>query len=636
MKTFSSLSIKTLATAALVAAAMPVWGEFEEEETEGVRLIGRPECFITDDADVTDGQHRAAPQQQTATLSAIGSPKIPVILAQFSDVKDSLSYGTSDYGQWKTIMNKYFNGNDDGTPYVLNGFYIASMKDYFRQQSDGQFDPQFVLLDPIVLSRTRSYYRPRRNGEFTEEVIKAAAEQIDDASEYDSNDDGRIDALIMVFAGSSQNLSHEAEALWAWESTGTRAAIRDDGTTVKFASVMGIPNQLYEDGKAHSYSRPTIGAAVHEFCHVLGLPDFYDTKSTPTCPGMDVWSLMDYGENINAGYAPTNINAVERDYMGWRSLETLTPGEPRTLHLSALGEGGKGYKMPVAQDDKEYYVLECRNTNAKDCDYYLLNSPYWLNGNMGLMVYHVLRDETWSNRTVNNTAAKQCMTIAPANNYFVLLNDIVSSQGWDAYREEVRGHFFPGTSGNTSFTDDTTPASVVYSGDVLGQPIYDIFMDEENHVHLKYMPRGTLDAPTVFNSSSTSSTATLSWQAPENASCYKLEYKVGNADAVVVDSLSNTSYVVNRLQAGVSVTYRVVAMDDEWRNSAPSEWQTIDTETDINSLHVEESECMVDVYSTTGVFMGQCARNQVHRYVRNKGIVVLRYRDGSVQKVLVQ
>ena len=100
--------------------------------------------------------------------------------------------------------------------------------------------------------------------------------------------------------------------------------------------------------------------------------------------------------------------------------------------------------------------------------------------------------------------------------------------------------------------------------------------------------------------------------------------------------MKNTAYVIDGLQPGTRVTYRVVSMDDEWRNSEPSEWKEIDTPTDVQTLHTPKSEQMVSVYSLTGIYTGQCVRSQVHRYVRTKGIVVLRYEDGATEKIFVQ
>ena len=634
MKFLKPYIARIVAAALAAAATMPLSAQFFDEETPS--LIGRPDCFLSEESGTEVTQHRTNKYQSDAPMRATGTPRIPVILAQFTDVKDSLFYGSDAFGDWKTNIYPYFNGNDDGTPFVVNGFYMASIKDYFRQQSDGKFVPSFELLDPVTLSHNRAYYIDKRSTGFTTEVLTAMAEQIDDVSRFDSNGDGVVDMALVVFAGSSRALTRVADALWAWENSMTTTVRRSDNTQVKFACKVNIPNQLFEDGLAHSYIRPTIGVTCHEFCHALGLPDFYDTKSAKTAPGMDVWSLMDYGENLNNGYTPTNLNAVERDYLGWRALEVLNPEQPRTLHLKALGEGGVGYKMVNAADANECYVLECRNTNSKDCDHFLLSSPYWLDGHMGLLVYHQTLDDTWNSNTVNNTAAKQRMTIAPANNQFELLDNIVINQGWVVYRNEIRGHIYPGTSGNTELTDTSVPNSVVFTGDVLGQPIYDIEMDEENRIHLKYMPRGTLDAPSVFRSTADLHHVTLAWDAPENADLYRLEYQVDELEAETVDSLENTSYELGSLSADTKVLYRVMAMNDEWRNSPFSDWQTVSTPTDVTTLRVPKSEQVVDVYSTTGIQMGRCMRSQIARYVRVRGIVILRYEDGSTEKVLVQ
>lgn len=637
MKMMRLYTKKIVAAALMAVAAMPLSAQFTEDETP--RLIGRPECFLTEEGDengALQSQRRTNERQEDAPMRSFGTPRIPVILAQFADVKDSLFYDTEDYGRWKENINPFFNGNADGTPFVVNGFYLASIKDYFKQQSDGQFVPEFVLLDPTTLMHDRKYYIDRRNSAFTTEALTAMAEQIDDVSQFDSNGDGIVDMAMVVFAGSSRNLTHVEDALWAWENSLPTTVTRSDNTKMTFACKVNIPNQFYEDGKHHAYIRPTIGVPCHEFCHALGLPDFYDTKSKKNCPGMDVWSLMDYGENLNNGYAPTNLNSVERDYMGWRSLEVLDPETPRTLHLTALGEGGKGYKLVNAANPKECYVLECRNTNTKDCDYYLLNSSNWMNGNMGLIIYHQTLDYTWDDNTVNNTLTKQRMTISPANNQFDLLDNIVNTQGWDVYRNEIRGHVYPGTSENTELTDTSIPSSVVFTGDVLGQPIYDIEMDEENHIHLKYMPRGTLEAPSVFTSTADLHHVSLSWDAPENAQYFRLEYQVAELEAVTVDSLENAAYEMGSFAADTKVRYRVMTMNDEWRNSSYSEWQNISTPTDVIMMHQPKNDQKVDVYATTGVLMGSCKRSQIARYVRHRGIVVLRYEDGSTEKVLVQ
>ena len=87
-----------------------------------------------------------------------------------------------------------------------------------------------------------------------------------------------------------------------------------------------------------------IGTFCHEFSHCLGLPDFYDTSGRSYANfGMDYWDLMDYGCYNLDGYVPIGYNAYERDFMGWRKLQTLT--ERGHYSLKALTAGGTGYKV---------------------------------------------------------------------------------------------------------------------------------------------------------------------------------------------------------------------------------------------------------------------------------------------------
>ena len=63
-----------------------------------------------------------------------------------------------------------------------------------------------------------------------------------------------------------------------------------------------------------------IGTFVHEFGHVLGLPDFYITDYGSSHKTLDEWSVMDYGGYLNNGRTPCTYSAYERFYLDW-----LTP-----------------------------------------------------------------------------------------------------------------------------------------------------------------------------------------------------------------------------------------------------------------------------------------------------------------------
>jgi M6 family metalloprotease-like protein len=73
---------------------------------------------------------------------------------------------------------------------------------------------------------------------------------------------------------------------------------------------------------------------------------------------MDLWSIMDYGQYGNNGYAPAPMTNYEREFMGWLQIEELT--EAGWLTLDPLGTGGKGYKIVNPENANEYYVIENR------------------------------------------------------------------------------------------------------------------------------------------------------------------------------------------------------------------------------------------------------------------------------------
>ena len=79
-------------------------------------------------------------------VSTTGSPRVCVILVQFSDVKFSVSNPQDYFNRWL---------NQEG--FSDNGAY-GSVRDYFKAQSGGKFTPQFDVYGPVTLSSARKNY----------------------------------------------------------------------------------------------------------------------------------------------------------------------------------------------------------------------------------------------------------------------------------------------------------------------------------------------------------------------------------------------------------------------------------------------------------------------------------------------
>ena len=202
--------------------------------------------------------------------------------------------------------------------------------------------------------------------------------------------------------------------------------------------------------------------------------------------------------------------------------------------------------------------------------------------------------------------------------------------------ESLRGNLWPGTSDNHELTDNSTPASVLFTGKYMSKPIVDIQEDEDGLVTLKFMPRGTLALTTGLEAQEAAETeATLAWQPVSEAQCYRLKVLDGQDVVCLADSISGTSHRVTGLQENHIYTFEVQAMADDYLNGAwsvPAAFSTLAT----GISDMQESEQRVRVFATDGMFVTECQADEINRLSLRAGIYVLRYPDNSVRKVYIR
>ena len=533
---------------------------------------------------------------EDAPIKSFGSPKIPMILVNFADVKMTVADTDEALQEYYDL---YCNGTRDGNLYTEAGS-MGAVRDYFVQQSDSLFLPEFEVIGPVTLTRPMAYYGENSGSttdihfmDFCQEALEQAiALKGDFTSEFDNDGNGTVDLAFFIYAGFPESESGVSEdAIWPKEML---TPMTINGVTV---SVLACGSELTSRSGGISCG---IGTMCHELSHALGLPDTYDTGYYKAL-GMSFWSLMDSGNYIQNGQVPCGYTAYERDFLGWRLLQELTGST--TVCLRPLEDGGVGYKIVNEENPEEYYVVENRQPVRWDTAIGELGH--------GMLVTHVDYDrDAWTSNRLNVDENHQRMTFIPANNRYVgnYSVDLSSAE----LKEAISGQPYPGTSGNDALTNTSVPASVVFTGGFMNKPIKQIRELENGDVVFKFMPKGQLEAPEGLEAACRGENSfDLKWSESVNAACYRVEvYGVDVAGEFetnpvsVVDSVYSTSCDITLADTpGHYEDYvcRVMAMHDEYEDSPYSDTCRVDMSATAISQAKSDNMSPVEVYSLNGV-----------------------------------
>ena len=444
-------------------------------------------------------------------LPSLGKHKIPVILVEFSDVEFSVENP-------KATFDKYLNGkelfNKETDPEM--GQNYAGVAKYFKDMSFGKFEPEFEVYGPVNLGKPLATYGAGYSSEENMGLLLTdACTAVDDEvdfTQYDSNDDGNIDLIYIIYAGFSQSIAGNSTDCIHPKSGYLSLAKSFDGMDVKRYGVNNELNGTPAD-QANGPIINGIGLFCHEFSHCMGLPDLYPKSGSiaEACinQNMDYWSLMDAGEYTANGYRPTAYTAWERERLGWMEIGTLTG--PSNVELKSLDEGGAAFRIYNDKDETghEYYIVENVQNNG-------WNKNLFGNGLMVTHVDYLSSQFSLGGCKVNNTEGHPRMHVMAADGMFVpeyflgstiedsyitFLKehnaDLVAKYGGQVfsiedYKAEAAGDLFPGTSNATSLTDDSQPMKAwTYNGETMGKPITDITNDtEKGIVSFKFMGGG--------------------------------------------------------------------------------------------------------------------------------------------------
>ena len=389
-----------------------------------------------------------------------GSPAIPVILVQFRDKRMMESAPKTSFTD--RICRQAAPSEVEAGK--------GSAYQYFADQSQNKYTPEFVIIGPVTLDRDAAYYGadgaggatdPNVGAMIADAITKAiAGGEVSDWSKFDNDGDGMVDAVYIIYAGDGQHSRpQETDLVWPHSSSLAERGVESPAVgSLKF-NAYSCSNELL-DGKPDGF-----GTFCHEFSHQLGLPDFYRTDGvTVTQFAMGSWSLMDYGSYEGGGFRPVGYRALEKQRMGWAEVRELTEAET-VVGLKSTAAGASVLK--VAKNANEYYLLEVIDGKGWD-------SPCKA---QGLLITHVwgVGNDIWNNNTVNNSEPPHVFII-PADNDRTAL---ISGKNEAEYEAGLAGDLYPSPDGNNELTDTSVPAADVQTGlsSKMGKPITAIAYD---------------------------------------------------------------------------------------------------------------------------------------------------------------
>lgn len=390
-------------------------------------------------------------QNQGSEINAFpkkGKRKVLALLIEYPDLKANYTKE-----QFQNMMNQ---PGYKGT---------GSFRDFYLQNSFGQLDISVDVMGWYMADNNYAYYGNNKGNGAVRPLIAKAIDEAEkegaDFSQYDNDKDGLLDGIIIVHAGPGAEVGPQTQFIWSHRSNLGSYSRRYDGTTI--GDYMINPETR---GTIASPRMIEIGVYCHEFGHILGLPDLYDTDdNNGTSRGLGNWCLMASGNYNNSEKTPSSLSAFCKYQLNWVTAVNISVEGMYNLKPAASDSIIYRINTPVS---KEYFLLENRQFVGFDSK---------LPGK-GLAIWHIddsLYSKTWLRgwNSVNATEEHKGVDLEEADGYDHLDKNFNSGD---------LGDLFPGSRNKIDFNDGTYPNAKTYNGQASNVRIYKIAQNADSSI----------------------------------------------------------------------------------------------------------------------------------------------------------
>ncbi|MFO8062600.1 MAG: M6 family metalloprotease domain-containing protein [bacterium] len=364
------------------------------------------------------------PNARRMGKEAKGTWNALIILIDFPDYRwnntldpnfpnDSLYYDTTHYNNMFSSLNSYSHPG-------CGSAYTGSVRDFYIENSYGQFDIVSTTTIWYTAPDTFNYYcngdgtsgtsddygfgsYPNNVQSLVEDALAASDANVD-FSLYDNDGDGYVDALFVVHAGpGAEAMPAAARPDYIWSHAWSISSQLRDGVYISSYSMEP------QDGK--------IGVFCHEFGHVLGLPDLYDTDYSSE--GIGDWGVMSGGSwgykstQDMGGTHPVHFCGPFKYALGW--VSPITPDE--NLLNMTIPPVETNQAIYLLQDNNmnssEYFIIENRQNIGFDQSLTTRQVTNGLASAHGLVIYHV--DQ---NQSSNSNESHRLVDVEEASSFY--------------------------------------------------------------------------------------------------------------------------------------------------------------------------------------------------------------------------
>ncbi|MAE70068.1 MAG: hypothetical protein CME06_06325 [Gemmatimonadetes bacterium] len=447
---FACAALATL-TASNPATAMP---QARPEAIEKMRAEGRFEHFLEMSAQHLEANEWAPSPFRQGLTAAIGdSSHSLVFLVEFPDEPaNQAAHPPSHYEDLLFSRGTHPTG---------------SAYDYFTECSYGNFtfDGGITVVWYMAPNNMAGYYCnadgiPNTNDDYgmgggpksvaglIADMVAISDDDID-FSIYDTDSDGKVESFFLVHAGPGAESTGNPDHIWSHRSIVNVSTA--DGVTIRDYTTEPEAN--------------AIGVFVHEFGHVLGLPDLYDTDYSSS--GNGDWTVMASGSWTGSGTRPVHFDPWSKVWLGW--VDPIVIEQTDILN--------NPFDVPRVEDHDVIYKLTTATAPAHE--FFLVENRQkvlfdeHIPGD-GLLIWHV--DEA---RTTNKNEGKNPINSGPHylttveeadcywNEWAYMESDSVPGSFDLELRDGVSGDWgdpFPGYYNVRNFHYSTWPNSRTYTG----------------------------------------------------------------------------------------------------------------------------------------------------------------------------